>query len=457
MMKLIGAKKLTSFSRSSTASSADDEVWSTRELDSRDFEEISYSSVQTSIADVERSTMDVESSSSNHLTARDTNLVITTTPMPDVDSSTLQILTDVESTHSSTFPYTIRSTDVLATDEDSSSSVTNYITASHTPKESVISSGGPETSMTMIATTSPDDATFLSTDSTETKNDFVSATPLKTTGEVPSSTLRAVNLLPNVLSFALFSDTSMLKIHNPSSDDSAVSTTSDTMAIQSTLSYSFDILEEVTSSFHVLSSDEITDGSSTSTTATVSTTTTEEGTTSPTDEIPTTIPPDALDTISSDEPSTTTTSTTSASLTDEMAATIPPDALDIASTDEAFTATTTVDTISPMDGMTTAIPSHALDTISSDEPATTTTTIVGTTSPTDEMTTTVSSHTLENISTDEPFITTTTTNTMGTPSTSLTDEITTIPSDALDTALTTINETTTWISGNKIFPIPGCY
>ena len=444
-MKLTGAIKLTSFSRSSAASSADDVVWSSRELGSREFEEISYSLVQTSIADVDRSTADVESSSNSHLISGDINLDITTTLEPDLNSDSPHILIDVGSTYSDTSALPNISADVLATDVDSSSD-TNESTASHTPQESVISSGGPEASMTMIATTSPDDATFLSTEPTETTNDFVSATPLKTTGESSSSTLRAVNLPPSFHSTALFSDTSMLKIHNPSSDDSAVSTTSDTTAIQSTLSYSFDILEEATSSFHVLSSDQTTDGLSTS----------EVGTTSPTDEIPT-IPPDALDAISSDEPSTTTTSTTSASLTDEMAATIPPDALDIASTDEASTATTTVDTISPMDGMTTTIPSHALDTISSDEPATTTTTIVGTTSPTDEMTTTVSSHTLENISTDGPSITTKTTNTMFTPSTSLTDEITTIPPDALDTASKTISETTTWISGNKIFPIPGCY
>ena len=385
----------------------DDEVWTTRELDSRESDEISHTSIQRSIADVERSTADVESSNSSHLIPRDTILDITTTLEPDLISDSQHILIDVGSTYSDTSALPNISADVLATDVDSSSG-TNESTTSHTPQESVISSGGPEASMTMIATTSPDDATFLSTESTETKNDFVSATPLKTTGEVSSSTLRAVNLLPSVQTSALFPYTSMLKIPNPSSDDSAVSTTSHTMAIQSTLSYSFDILEELTSSFHDLSSDGTTVGLSP--TATTSNTTSTTSTT------------------------TSTTATT-------------------------FTATTKVGTISSTDVVTTRNPPDPLDTISSDEPSTIITTTVDTTSTslTDVMTTTIPPDVVDTASTDWPYTTTTATTTVGAPSTLLTDEMTTtIFSDVLDTASTTTNETTTWTSGNNIFTNSEC-
>ena len=386
----------------------DDEVWTTRELDSRESDEISHTSIQRSIADVERSTADVKSSNSSHLIPRDTILDITTTLEPDLISDSQHILIDVGSTYSDTSALPNISADVLATDVDSSSG-TNESTTSHTPQESVISSGGPEASMTMIATTSPDDATFLSTESAETKNDFVSATPLKTTGEVSSSTLRAVNLLPSVQTSALFPYTSMLKIPNPSSDDSAVSTTSHTMAIQSTLSYSFDILEELTSSFHDLSSDGTTVGLSP--TATTSNTT-----------------------------SNTTSTTTSTTAT-------------------TFTATTKVGTISSTDVVTTRNPPDPLDTISSDEPSTIITTTVDTTSTslTDVMTTTIPPDVVDTASTDWPYTTTTATTTVGAPSTLLTDEMTTtIFSDVLDTASTTTNETTTWTSGNNIFTNSEC-
>ena len=389
MMKLIGAIKLTSFSRSSTASSADDEVWRTSELDSRDLEDISHSSVKTTLANVERSMVDVESSSSSHLTLRDTNLVITTTSEPDLNYGSPHIGTDVGSTYSdsSTFPYT---------DQDSLPG-TNDITASHTPQESIISSGGPEASMIMTGTASSDDATQYM----KRTNGFISATPLKTTGEVSSSTINAVNLLPSFQSSTLFSDISILNFPNPSSDDSVVSSTSDTMAIQFTSFSSFAILEDVSSSFYDLSSDgttvwlspTATTSTTTSRTATTFTAPTKVGTISSTDVMTTRNPPDPLDTISSDEPftiSTTTVDTTSMSLTDVMTTTIPPDVVDTAST-------------------------------------------------------------------DEPYTTTRATTTVGAPSTLLTDEMTTtILSDVLDTASTTTNETTTWTSGNNIFPNLEC-
>ena len=378
---------------------------------------------------------DVESSSSSHNIPQDINLVITTTPESDINSGSPHIGTDACSTYSdsSTFPYTIRSRDVLATDVDSSSG-TNNITASHTTQESVISSVGPEASLTMIATTILDDATFLPIESMKTTHDFVSPI-LKTTGAVSSSsTLNTVNLV--------------LEIPNPSSDDS-VSPTSDTMIIQSRSFSSSDIPKDVSSSFYGLSSDWIT----------ASTTTTEVGTTSSTDEMPITIPPDALDMVSTDEASTATTAVDTISPMDGMTTSIPPDALDMASTDEASTATTAVGTISPMDGMTTSIPPDALDTISTDEPSTTiaASSKVGTTSQTNIMTTTFSPDALDTASPDEPSTSTTAIATVGTPSTSLTDEMTTtILSDVLDTASTTINETTTWISGNQIFPNSEC-
>ena len=195
-------------------------------------------------------------------------------PVRDPSSTIPHIPTDGETTYSDTSAFPNISTDVPTTNE----SGTNYIMVPQTPETSVGSSAELEASMTMMGIT-PHDATFISAE-------YMSTT-LKTTRENSSSAINTVNLMFSTI--ALFSE------------DSTTSSSSVTVALQSTSSSSFDTIKDTTRSFHGTSSDGIPDGQ-----------TSRESTllTSLTTEMTETFGADTIGIISTDESDTTTTTKT---------------------------------------------------------------------------------------------------------------------------------------------------